>query len=359
MPEAALADPRVRDLVGPSIAALERMVQPSGLFGYELVEGEAGMRGESVRYTLIVLLGLLRARAAGVDVPQDLDALVAAADRSAELTPGDVGLRLWVEARRRGDDVAALTERLSASLDQRPLHELEGMEVAWIAIGLAETGASTARGQELLASALDQLLAVNQAKTGLLRHFGASGARRRFPNFATQIYGVLALAVAARAGVDERALDGSRRCADALLAVQLPDGGWPWLYDAERGAVVEPYEVYSVHQHGMAPMALRELASVAGEPRYAEAATRGEAWMFGANELGQDMAPLHSGMTYRSIRRRAPLDRLALYANTAAARLGRRPLVRAAAAVEINRTCRPYELGWLVEAAVGETGRSA
>jgi hypothetical protein len=101
----------------------------------------------------------------------------------------------------------------------------------------------------------------------LLRHFDNAGWRRRFPNFATQIYSVLALAVVARHGLDDRALPAAIVTADRLLEMQLPDGGWPWLFDAERGAVVEHYEIYSVHHDAMAPMARLELWEICRNPR--------------------------------------------------------------------------------------------
>jgi hypothetical protein len=341
-------------LVEPALAALPRMLRRSDLFCYEIVEDDPAPRGESVRYTLMALLGLLRARRAGLSVPIELDRLRDAVDAALgrpEVTPGDLGLRLWVES--RADSGAA--ERLIGSLDESlrlrgGLAAREGLELAWIVTGLALTGDGDARGRTLLARALDQLVDANQTPSGLFRHFGGPGFRRRFPNFATEIYSVLALAVVARSGLDDRALPAARRAADRLLALQLPDGGWPWLFDVGRGDVVERYEVYSVHQYGMAPMALLELSEVSGDERYASAARRGVPWLFGANELGQDMVPLDHCMSYRSIRRRRPLARLALYANTAlAAGLGRSRAGRGRI-VEVNRSCRPYELGWLIEA---------
>jgi hypothetical protein len=329
------------------------MLLPSDLFCWELVEGEAEPRGESIRYTLIVLLGLLRAQQAGAQVPIEPERLRRAVDRALgrpEVTPGDFGLLLWVESRAG----TASAERLIASLDESlrahdGLPAREGLELAWIVTGLALNAEVSEAGRTQLQQALDQLLA-NQRPSGLFRHFGAPGVRRRFPNFATEIYSVLALTEVARLGLDDRALPAARKGADRILELQLPDGGWPWLYDAERGDVVERYEVYSVHQHGMAPMTLLELTEVSGDERYASAAKRGVPWMFGANELGVDMAPLDRGMTYRSIRRRRPLDRLWLYANTGlAGRLGRQRK-GPGRILEVNRTCRPYELGWLVEA---------
>jgi hypothetical protein len=202
----------------------------------------------------------------------------------------------------------------------------------------------------LLRSALDDLVGRLDRSTGLLYHYGRSHPRRRFANFATQSYGLLALAAAAREGADGRALAAAREVADRLIALQLADGGWPWLYDVRRGRIVEPYEVYSVHQHGMAPMALLQLAEASGELRYAAAALRGLGWIAGGNELGIDMVDEVEELVYRSIRRRRPLDRVMLYTNTAAAVVLGHGVSQTGRQLELNATCRPYELGWLLEA---------
>jgi hypothetical protein len=356
--ETASTSSRVTDLVLPALTALERMQLPSGLFCWEVTEADRTPRGRSLRYSLIVLLGLLRAAQRGVEKPVDLERLqaaIGAALDDSEVTPGDLGLALLAEGRSPAGAEGHLTEKLERSLLARGgLAAREGLELAWIVTGLSATAGRRGDGEgaRMLEAGLDQLLA-NQAPIGLFRHFGERGARRRFPNFATEIYSVLALATAARAGVDDRALGAARSCADVLLRLQDPDGAWPWLYDAERGVVVERYEVYSVHQHGMAPMTLRELSAVSLDPRYARAADAGLDWLFGRNELGASMVPLDAGMTYRSIRRRRPADRVWLYANTLASAVAGRPLRRSGGGLEINRTCRPYELGWLVEAWAG------
>lgn len=355
------ATSQIERLVEPALAALPPMLLPSDLFCFEVVEGDPTPRGDSVRYTMMVLLGLLRARQAGLSVPIEPDPLRDAVDASLgrpEITPGDLGVRLWVESRADSGATERLVNALEDSLRAHGgLAVREGQELAWIVIGLALAASEDERGRTLLARALDQLIDANQAPSGLFRHFGVPGFRRRFPNFATEIYSVLALSVVARRELDDRALPAARRAADRLLELQLPDGGWPWLFDAERGAVVERYEVYSVHQEGMAPMGLLALSDVAGDERYASAARRGVPWLFGANDLGEDMVPLDRGMTYRSIRRRRPLDRLWLYANTALARLDR---TRGGGGriLEVNRTCRPYELGWLIEAWADSAGGS-
>jgi hypothetical protein len=329
------------------------MQLPSGLFAYELAKGATEPTGRSLRYTVMTEIGLRRATAAGIEHPFDLDRINEASLGelgSPELKPGDFGLLLWADALAEGGRSDELERMLGGSL-QRPggLAAREGMEVAWIVQGLALQG----RRGPVLEQALEVLLGANMARSGLLYHFGPGNRRRRFPNFATQIYGVLALATAARLELDERALPAARRLADRLLELQLADGGWPWLFDAERGTVVERYEVYSVHQHGMAPMALLELGGVSGDPRLAEASSRGVDWLHGRNDLGLEFADEEERLIYRSIRRKAPWDRIAIAANLAGSALIGRPVLAGPRALELHAVGRPYELGWLLEAWAG------
>ena len=55
---------------------------------------------------------------------------------------------------------------------------------------------------------------------------------------------------------DPLAILAANACVTKLIALQGPQGEWPWFYAAGQGTVVDFYEVYSVHQHGMAPAIL-------------------------------------------------------------------------------------------------------
>jgi len=349
---------RIDELLATVPAGLQRMQLPSGLLCHEVRAPEWSPRGRSLRYTAMVLIGLSRAEPAGLEHGLDrrrIETTLWAHLDSSELSVGDLGLLLWLDARTESGRGEEILGRLRAALPGAGgLGALEGMELGWIATGLAlQVAAAGAPGAEaLLHDALRELLDVRQASGGLFYHHGLPSSRRRFPNFATQIYGVLALTTAA--DLDARALAGARLAADRLIALQLPDGGWPWLFDAEHGRVVEPYEVYSVHQDAMAPMALLALYEATGEERYRRAVARGLDWLWGENDLGVSM--IESGFVRRSIRRRRPLDRVALYANTAGAMLGGRRVVGANGTREVNASDRPYHLGWVLEAWAGRQG---
>jgi hypothetical protein len=103
----------------------------------------------------------------------------------------------------------------------------------------------------------------------------------------------------------------------------------------------------------MAPMGLLELSEALDVDRYREAALYGFEWISGRNDLQQDMLSSDGRMLYRSIRRKAPRERLLLYANTATAFVSRPIAPRLRGSLEINATDRPYHLGWILEAWCG------
>jgi hypothetical protein len=350
---------RVRELERFALARLPSMQLADGLFCHEVrVEDGCRPRGRSLRYTICVLIGLLRAEEHGIEHPFHAGALrarILSELGAEELTPGDFGLALWAESRADGSAAEEIVAALERSLSGRnALDTLIGLELAWIVIGLSESEArqESEAGERILAEARRQLLAERRSQSGLLLHT-ARGPRRRFPNFATQIYGVLALSLLARLRDDGDAREAARAVGERLLELQLPDGGWPWIFDAQRGTIVEPYELYSVHQDAMAPMGLHALSQATGDQRYRAAAVYGLGWVWGRNELGAQMLDREVGMVYRSIRRREVAGRAYLYGRTAASYLKPPRLKDARSMLEVNRSDRPYHLGWILEAWSG------
>ena len=110
-----------------------------------------------------------------------------------------------------------------------------------------------------------------------------------------------------RGGVRGRseALEAASRCADRLAALQGDQGQWWWHYDWGKGAVVERYPVYSVHQHGLAPMALLELWE-AGGPDHRAAVAHGLGWLVRHPETAADLIADEVGVVWRKVGRREP-----------------------------------------------------
>jgi hypothetical protein len=348
---------QVRELERFALARLPSLQLGDGAFCHHVEAGEPRPQGRSLRYTLIVLLGLLRAEEHGLETGFHLGAMrsrVLSELGSEELTAGDVGLTLWAESRAGGDAAPELVAALRGRLDSAGLDGLASLEVAWIVIGLTETGArgELGAGEPILAAAREQLVSERRPQRGFVTHV-ARGRRRRLPHFADQVYSVLALSQLARIRDDGDARDAARSIGDLLLENQMPNGAWPWIYDALRGTVVEPYELYSVHQDSMAMIGMHGLTEATGDNHYREVAVRSLDWNYGKNELGAQMFDPEAGFIYRSIRREQRFHRALQARNAAAAYFRAAPRLAEPAELEINRSMRPYHLGWLLEAWAG------
>jgi hypothetical protein len=341
----------IDELVSFSIENLPTMRLRSGLYCFDMPFHTREPRGESIRYSLMVLLGAQRAMRGGHDRLPDIDELWhLCLSRREFFSPGDIGLALWADARGDRAALPALLDQLERAATNDRLAGLVGMEIAWMMIGLAHAADSNAAAEPLLRRLALHLQRDRRAESGLYFHDATSSIRQGLPNFATQIYTLLALTTLARRGLWPDARSAAETLASHLVRLQLADGGWPWIFDARRAIVVEPYEIYTVHQDAMAPMALLDLWELTGNSQWARAAVHGLPWSRGHNELGADLIDVREGFAHRSIRRRSPWNRVALMSNALTTRLFGRAFRTSSSSVEVNDTSRPYHLGWILEA---------
>ena len=103
------------------------------------------------------------------------------------------------------------------------------------------------------------------------------------------------------------AVDLANQAATQVIALQGPRGEWGWFYYVPRAQVVDFYEIYAVHQHGMAPAFLHH-AVAHGVPGAREALVKGFQWLFGDNEMGVSMLRPGERMFYRSQVREGELE---------------------------------------------------
>lgn len=338
--------------VGDTLPTLRRT---DGLFCFDRRLQAPELCGQSVRYSILVLIGLLKQAAHGGIPSVDVENLYQVIESHVgSLGVGDLSLLLWAESRMRTRRAAHTVSRLERSTtDERTLARLEGMEAAWFTLGTLEGTVAGLTCRALFDRAYTHLLTRRSPSSPLFRHTAADGWRTRLPNFATEVYTLLALAEVARHELAPDAEAHARALAETLIALRLPDAGWPWLYDADRAVVIEPYEIYSVHQDSMAPMALFALSDAVGDPSYARAAVEGFHWCFGRNELGFTFYDPAKQFAHRSIRRRGSAHALNLWANTGLGGVLRSNARTGFGGVEVNTTCRPYHLGWILEAWAG------
>ncbi|MCK1597322.1 hypothetical protein IVA96_21125 [Bradyrhizobium sp. 159] len=176
-----------------------------------------------------------------------------------------------------------------------------------------------------------------------------SGFRRRFASFATQIYLSIACYHYGEFAGESSALAMAEACVRKLIALQGPDGEWPWFFDAAGGRVLDFYEVYSVHQYGMAP-ALLEWAERYRVRGARNALVKGFTWVLGKNQLRRSMLVPDLGLTIRSQLRKQELTTRAprmLRAITNAYSGHESGLIENAG-VGLRLECRSYELGWIL-----------
>ena len=363
-------DPGTMDL-GELMALAVRGLGPmfhreSRLFCHSLVKTPNGLTqlGISPRYTTMTLLGLQRLERAGEKSPFDTESILDALmqDRGWLDNIGDIGMMLWLLAEVAPDRLKNFwqTMNLDRGLDNyRGVRDGFTMELAWFLAGLSH--AKISAGNQLpdltnLALATHRLLIANQGKSGAFGH-QASGTslrglvRGRIGTFADQVYPIYALSFFARAFESEPSVQAAQRCADLICRVQGDMGQWWWHYDAPTGAVVRRYPVYSVHQDGMAPMALYALGKITGQD-FSGPISKGLRWIYAENELGTDMREISSNIIWRRIH---PTKKLTMLADDVFGMIGAARNAASRQSMGILYECRPYHLGWLLYAFAGRT----
>jgi len=352
----------VRALNRLSLQGLVPMfVAEKQLFCYRLVRtaNELVSEGLSPRYTIMTLLGLRELERTGARTPFDANAIYAslARDRSWIQGAGDLGLMLWLTAAFAPDRVDDFFRdaRLETAPDRyMDARESRTMELAWLLAGVSH--AALARPDKLsefknLADRTYRRLKQNQGKSGYFGHLGTTKSvagllRGRVGSFADQIYPIYGMSKFAMAFHMDTASTAALDCAKAICRAQGEMGQWWWLYDSNSGRVSSEYPVYSVHQQGMAPMGLIAAEEATGhsfqEPMY-----KGLRWIYGANELGEDMRDLSRNLVWRCI---YPRQTHSKYLNVVRSLLRLPAGTPSTADLRVLYEDRPYELGWLLYA---------
>jgi hypothetical protein len=350
----------VRALISLAVSGLVAMLdRGKQLFCHRLLWTEQGpMReGLSQRYTIIALLGLRKLELIGIELPFDIQAIYSSVVRNMNWIQGvgDLGLLIWLKAAFQPDqledffcafDCESALDRYS---DARESHT---MELAWFLTGLAHAAGTSTK----LASSLTDLsvetyhrIEENQDEYGLFGHMNvkkslAGRLRGRIGSFADQVYPIYAMAKFASIFHVEDPLGPALECATAVCGAQGGLGQWWWLHDTCSGQVSSRYPVYSVHQHGMAPMALFAIEEATGQC-FHEFVYKGLNWICGGNELGLDMRDTAKNLIWRCMLPRNSQTKfweMALHVV--------RPPDKDMQPRSLKILCeqRPYEFGWLL-----------
>ena len=304
-----------------------------------------------VFYTLNVLLGFSRLP----QMPDNIDVSGTFEKNALQLLKLPVakysfGMALWTAAELNLEVPQEISQHIKSLLnDKKNWWNFRAQDLGMLLTGII---AQAKIGQKELFQYSEPLFSFLEnrylSQSGLF--FDApSGLRRRFASFATQTYLTLACYTFGDFCKNSRALDIANACTGKLLRLQGPAGEWPWFYDAKYGRVVDPYEVYSVHQYGMAP-AFLELAERHKVPGARDALIKGFNWIFGDNQLAKPMLVPDLKLTIRSQIRKGELttNKLRMLRAIKNAYLGRSAGLIDPADVRLRLECRSYELGWIL-----------
>lgn len=350
----------VRELISLAVRGLGLMFdKDTQLFCHSLVRTDHGIAREGIshRYTIMTLLGLIELEASGEDHNFDIPAIYASLIRNTAWIQGvgDLGLLIWLTAVLEPDRLGDLfrTFDCDTALDNYPdARESRTMELAWFLAGLAhaaETYPKLPGSLTDLCVETYHLLEENQGEYGLFGHMGSKHSitgrlRGHIGSFADQVYPMYAMSKFARALHLEDPLGPASECATAICSAQGELGQWWWLYDSSSARVSSRYPVYSVHQHGMAPMGLFAVQEATGRS-FDEFIYKGLSWIYGANELGVDMRDGEQNLVWRCLlspHKRTKYWEVALSAvRSPKEDMQARPL-------KVLHEQRPYEFGWLL-----------
>ncbi|WP_157549304.1 hypothetical protein [Microbacterium sp. Leaf288] len=316
-------------------------------------------QGRNLRYAAIAALGLGRmaddVQRAALDGRTAADfALECQAAALRQTEPGAAALSLWAAAEVAGAADSSLVAPLATALDGA----VDTVVASWILMAAVEVGAEA----DLLRDRAALRLLAYRGTAGVFAHTlpPARGVRGHVGCFADQVYPIQAFARLHTVTGRPEHLAVANETARRIVDLQGDHGQWWWHYDRRDGSVVEGFPVYAVHQHGMAPMALLELAETGGDD-HADAVQRGVGWLTTHPECMEPLIAPELGVVWRKVgRREAVKASRAIGALTTSIRPGLHVpgLDRVMPPGHIDYECRPYELGWLLY-AWGSPQRSA
>jgi hypothetical protein len=279
-------------------------------------------------------------------------------------SPGDAALAVWAAAACGHDGVGEALRRLDvldAGLGGRLV-----VDLAWTVSALV-AAREVADVERRLDHARTRLLGSRTGTGDLFGHVAGPDLvtryRRHVASFADQAYAIQALARLHASGGDATALAAADRCARRVSARQGPAGQWWWHWDVRTGEVIEGYPVHSAHQYALAPMALLDLADAGGEA-YPEEIRRGLSWLVAAPEVDEPLVLDGPGLIAHGVHRGDP-GKLVRGARTLGSAvsptLRLRTLDRIWPPTTVDRECRPWALGWLLDCWLTpqRTGRPA
>jgi hypothetical protein len=304
-----------------------------------------------VFYTLNVLLGMSRVD----EVPDSINVSEIFRRNVLQLTKMPVakyafGMALWAAAELELDVPEEVARDLNSLLaERRNWREFRAQDIGMLLTGIIAQAKAGRKDWYRFADPLFSFLSDRYHSESGLFFDAPSGFRRRFASFATQTYLTIACYYYGECTGNSPAIAMANACTRKLIGMQGPRGEWPWFFDAQHGHVVDFYEVYSVHQYGMAP-ALLECAERHDVQEARAALIKGFKWVLGENQLGKSMLIPELQLSIRSQVRKSELrtKKKRMLRAVRNAYMRHSSTLVDATDVGLRLECRSYELGWIL-----------
>jgi hypothetical protein len=357
----------MEEIIPLSVRGLEVMYDyKEKRFNYCAQKFEGGIlnSGLSRRYTLVTLLGLVEYEKHGgksfLNIQEIVSDLHSTSNQTSNI--GDLGLLIWLCAMASPSKLEKLfmeTRANDALTQYGDARRGCTMELSWFLTGLSMAylmGNRDIAWIKKKADATVQQILGNYGGKGIFGHLRKSSAtgliRGQIGSFADQVYPIYALTLYHKAFISVQALDVAKKCADTICQLQGTLGQWWWHYNSATGKVVGSYPVYSVHQEGMAPMALYFVGETTGKD-YSAQIIKGLEWIRGNNELGVNMIDLERNVIWRCLYRpkwKSYPEELLRFLRYRMEKMERKDL-------RILYECRSYCFGWLLYALAGKVSK--
>jgi hypothetical protein len=323
-------------------------------------EGQWHPSGDSVRYAAISQIGIAKWLQYHYDDKGNLPELwPKISDSFKNITDiGDIALSLWAGIQSGADNCEKFAQALK---EFWPVQSVRGnaVELGWVVQACSmvqQSGLAKINLKPVLDDSHRQLLSLFDAGAGLFYRHHRPGLKeiisRHISCFADQVYPIIALSNYGLLNNHRQSIDFAAQATEKICQYQGELGQWWWHYDITHKRICEQYPVFSVHQDGMAPMAVMA-SDKASKQDHSDKINLGLRWNFGFNELKENILIPEEGIIWRDIERNEPakLTRKIRSICSVAGLSGLHRLTgKCVNSFRINRECRPYHLGWILYA---------
>lgn len=319
------------------------------------------LKGDSIRYAAISQIGIakwLKCHPEDSEIIPDLWPRISSGFEAITHI-GDMALSLWAGVDSQAQDADKFARGL-IDFWSRQSDICNSVELGWVVQAFTrlscEKGGLSSDFEKVLLEAHSRLANLFNSESKLFQRHNRSSfsqsVSRRVACFADQVYPIVAMSNYGMAFDDKRSIEMSSGAVEQICKYQGSLGQWQWHYDVAGNKLSEEYPVFSVHQDSMAPMAVL-VGDKASSSDHMKEIELGVRWLFGDNELQQDLVLQDQGIVWRDIERREP-EKFSRSARGLCCVLGlngiQRSLGNLFGKFKVNYECRPYHLGWILYA---------